>query len=245
MSETTGGQQSFRPPTGADLKPRLYHIATAFNPKVRLDRRAGYAFAISLCDYMEVEAVRIESHTWKFEQPLTGSRSRFAIDVTPDKFSIFVEFPQIQDEWFESKCLTLLRRFFETFKPQVLVQSAIQIAASISIGADARDYLAGRVLQFDPEKLAKFERPVHAIGLRLVFPPFERQVNKRRRVTTEWQVDLKVESLLEDPSQIYVEAQASWPKSEQWTESTVENIVGHLSDTKQFIQNNAIKFLSA
>lgn len=70
-----------------------------------------------------------------------------------------------------------------------------------------------------------FDRPVLGGGLRFVFPP-------RPNVENDPLFEVKIESLLRDPRQMYVETQAVWeqpqpPNSEPDPRAALEAVLGY------------------
>lgn len=86
------------------------------------------------------------------------------------------------------------------------------------------------------ESLAIFDRPVQGGGLRFVMP--ERPGEKDRK-----RVELKIESFIRDPKQIFVEVQFGWVDPVIATSVADFRIADRLKNLEGFIENKVHKFM--
>ncbi len=239
----TAGYRTNLPVEAARIEPRGYYLGLSFHPAVKLERKAGFEFAAALADYIDPKTVAIEDHQWVFSQPISGSpRSSLRIVVLANQVQIAADFPEASKEWFETRQVALLKTFGERFAPELILGSAAMIRGTLAIDGDARIFLARHVMNIGEKPLEPLGRPIHVIGLRLVFPPF-RVASDGGEQVTDWLVDVKAESLAEDPSKLYLEADAKWQKPMQWSEENLELVVGRQDEVSQYLAKNVADFL--
>jgi hypothetical protein len=109
----------------------------------------------------------------------------------------------------------------------------------VEVSGDARAFLGGSIMLMHPRKLTPMARPLHVLGVRLYFPPFEDEDDRQ----TDWGVDVKIESWIEDSEKLYVEADADWHETITWGDGTAEALASHISTVTDFIKDRVIKFL--
>jgi len=110
------------------------------------------------------------------------------------------------------------------------------IHGTIPINGDARTFLAQHVMSIDPDRVDRFGRPIHLVGLRFFFPPFRHKGKKGKAAVANWQVNVKAESLLEDPSKLYLEADADWSEPEDWSDEATANLVKQLGIVSSYLE---------
>lgn len=86
------------------------------------------------------------------------------------------------------------------------------------------------------ESLAIFDRPVQGGGLRLVMPERQNEKDPKR-------VELKIESFIRDPKQIFVEVQFGWQDPIVATSIADFRIADRLKNLEDFIENRVHKFM--
>lgn len=89
----------------------------------------------------------------------------------------------------------------------VLVELSIRTSLAVE-GGDATAYLMDRCLRLSHVALGKLQRPIHGLGLRLMIPV---QLASGQIPIPNAGADLKIETLLDDPSRLYVELVTKWP----------------------------------
>ena len=102
-----------------------------------------------------------------------------------------------------------------------------------SEGGDARVFLGQRCLRLD-DRLGPLGRPVHAVGLKMLLPPLPGPDKPN------WQAEIKIESLVEDVAQLYIEVDARWANPVQWDHNT---IIERVKTTHEFITTRIVDFL--
>lgn len=243
LMDDSAQQKTHRPVEGAKIAPRGYYLAVTFHPSIKLERKRGYEFAANLTDYVDPSNASVEQHKWTFSQPMDGSvNSKLYVAVTTNRIEISLDFPKNAKEWFEERQISILKRFAEQFKPGMILESAAMIRGTLEIDGDARTFLARNVMNIDEGPLRPFARPIHVIGLRLVFPPFEVKRENETRIT-DWLVEVKAESLSEDPSRLFLEADGRWHKPATWSDDNIIAAVRRQNDVSSFLEENVAEFL--
>jgi len=120
---------------------------------------------------------------------------------------------------------------------QILVRvvSGVQCVA-VSYEGDARVFLGETVLGGLTEKLIPYGRPAHCVGIRLFFPAF-----KGPSRTEKFPIEVKIESLVEDPTELFVEVTRTAQEPEHVTDQT--RLGDHLEAAKRFLIDHALGFL--
>lgn len=236
--------QTHRPEPDAKIDARGYSTSLRFHPEIKLDKKRGHQFAASLADYLNLEKNEFESHKWTFLEPLPGEpTSRFIVTVSPNSINLDMRFPNQVQEWVENRFGMVLTRFRETFKPEFLLQSEASVRGTLPIDGDARTFLAVHVMGMDAEKVTPFGRPLHLLGLRFFFPPFIKEAGDEESEVTDWTLEVRAESLMEDPSKLFLEAEATWIEGHRWDSKTVDVLTEHLGTVKRYLEQNVMGFL--
>lgn len=231
------------PVAGASIEPRGYYLGIAFHPPIRLERKKGYEFAAALADYLDPSNAMVEDHAWVFSQPIPGSaRSRFQVSVSQSQLKIDAEFPRQPKEWFEGRQMAILGKFVQLFVPTLILQSEAMVRGVLAIDGDARTFLAQRVMNIKGEHFSRFGRPIHMIGLTLAFPPFRFESSGEIKVEDSL-VEVKVESLVEDPSKLFLEAKAQWVQPVKCDDEHLSRVVGRQDQVSAYLQTKITEFL--
>lgn len=238
-----------RPADDAKVEPRGYVLRLQFHPPLKLDRKRGFQFAAGLTDIIDPENAQLQPNEWVFSQPLgTTAAGSLSMTITQTSLEFDIAFPSHQIQWFEDRYQLVLQAFEKEFKPKVLLGSSACYRGIMAVDGDARTFLAQKLMGFDPTKIGQLKRPVHLFGIRFFLPPFEAAPEKGKRgksQKTDWHVDVKAESLMEDPTKLYLEADAHWPTPEQWKGDIIEKIVGHLATVADYVRNDVVTFLKS
>lgn len=167
--------------------------------------------------------------------------------ITDQQLQIDALFPTYPQEPFEQRNAAVLERFGTWCRPNFIVHSAAMIRATVPIQGDARIFLAEKVMHLNAEEREIFRpvfgRPVHIVGMRLQFPPFQEENKNVSADSAGWTIDVKVESLAEDPKKLYLEAHGIWHQPVVWNEQNLEQAVQHLGMVKDFMNQQVIEFL--
>jgi hypothetical protein len=232
------------PAQGAKIDARGYALSVRFHPEIKLDRKRGHQFAAVLADYFNLEKNEFESHKWTFYEPLPGEESsRFIITVSPNFIEMDIRLPKTIKELAETRFVTVLSKFREIFKPKFLLQSEAIVRGTLPIDGDARTFLAEHVMGINPNRVDSFGRPLHLLGLRFFFPPFvKKKPEGDNPLVTDWHVNVRAESLIEDPSKLFLEAEATWIEAHPWEEDE-SALSDHLETAKKYLESNVMQFL--
>jgi len=247
---TQGAKEpTHRPADGAELEPRAYVLAATFHPAINLSK-GGYAFAAAIAEYFEARTVTLESNQWLLSQPLGASTDgMLQLLITPNTIQFDAALPTYRMDWIANRCQMVLQVFGDMFKPSLVLTSAAKVVGTMQIDGDAREFLVKHVTSLNPQRFTMLKRPIHAFGIRVFCPPYEK-VTKRKgkrdsKETVPWHVDVKAESLLDDPTKLYLEADAGWAGStpNPWNEPTIKEIVGHLKLVGDYLSKDVMEFL--
>jgi hypothetical protein len=256
-------EPSHRPPDGAEITPLVRALAVQFHPPIKLDKKKGLEFAPKLASAIDPREVSLEESRWLFSQPMgENTAGRFLIGVRESQLSIEAMFPAESEEMFENRARVILKEFSKLFTPEVMLGSSAMIRATLPVDGDARTFLARDITKLEPERLEPLGRPVHLLGIRLFMPPFqyEKRVSPTKPAssaskgkkkpsktvsTIDWMVDVKAESMIEDTSKLFLEADARWQPPQEWNDKVCEEIVQRLGIVSNFLKANFIKFLTS
>ena len=245
MSDAGDQKATNRPDSRAQVAPRGYYVAAGFHPRLHLNRKSGFEFAATLSDYIDPSNAELGETEWVYSQTIGSSpHSRLRVTVGPARIQIHGEFPSHSQEWFEERFGVVLQRFRERFKPELVLGSKAMVRGLLPVEGDARVFLAEHLMNIDARRVGPFARPIHLLGLRFSLPAY---VNRSREGATgaDWSVNVRVESLMEDPSQLFLEADADWPEPFSWEESTGTKLVERLQAVGDYLRKNVVAFLRA
>lgn len=230
------------PLEGVDLERRASHIAAEVHPRMVLDRKRGYEFAAELAEYIEPSSAKVGTERWLFTSAMEGSpNSRFEVSLSPTRIQIGVDFPTVTQEWVEARVREVLQRFEDFFQPKLLTGSAAMVRATLPIDGDAREFLAQHVMNIDMSRLNQFRRPVHMVGMKLLFPPYKTKDGKGGE---DWLLKVTAESLLDDPSRVYLEADARWSVAGEWNDRTIDTLVQHSVNIYDYMKGSVLGFIA-
>jgi hypothetical protein len=241
MSESR--EPTHLPVTDGALAVNGYHISLRFFPELKLERKAGLEFAASLSENISLESTNMEGGRWVFTEPLSGSPdSEFEIAISPGSITLDLNYPPTPlFEKLERRFELVLEKFQESFHPTMLLTKSASVSGIFPIDGDARAFIAGHLTAIDADRMDHLARPIHLVGLRFFMPPFSTKGKKE----TNWGVDVRAESLMEDPGKLYLEADAQWfePPTPWSNERTVEETVSCLKTVKSYLETKVIDFL--
>jgi hypothetical protein len=257
-------EPTHRPLPTAEISPLVRAVGVQFHPPIKLDKKKGLEFAPKLSSAIDPREVALEESRWMFSQPMgENTAGRFVVAVREAQLSIEATFPAESEEMFENRARVILNEFKKLFQPELMLASNALMRATLPVDGDARTFLAQYVTQLDPDRLAPLGRPVHLFGIRLFMPPFQFEQtanppknassagkgrkNKPQKTTVstvDWMVDVKAESMIEDTSKLFLEADARWEPPEEWDEDVSEKIVQRLGVVSGFLKKNFIPFLT-
>jgi len=100
--------------------------------------------------------------------------------------------------------------------------------------ADSRIFLGNIVCSLPDNKLKTFGRPIHGFGIRFVLLATKNEQNE---------YSIRVESLLKDTKQIFLENQARFIAPMQLQKKYLDSIENEINKTYEFLKNNVTGFL--
>lgn len=227
---------------GARVEPLGYFMAVSFHPNIRLDKKSAFNFAATLSDYIDTQNVQLESNQWT----LRSVKDTLEIVLTSRALQLHAANPVHKRGWYEARYMTVLKRLEELSKPELILESKAMIRGLLHIDGDARDFLGSHVMNMEPQRLEPMGRPLHVLGMRMFFPPYvvkEQEQASEGRIT-EWGVNVKLESWIEDTSKLFVEADASWPRPAKWGESSLDEVAGRLATLEDYLEKHIVPFLA-
>jgi hypothetical protein len=235
------------PAREADLELRGSYLGVKFHPAIALAPKRGLEFSTLLSERVDVTKVDVGSGTWVFSHPLPETpKGQFQIAVTAQRIQISATFPATTTppEWIETRQMEVLRRFESFFRPTLILSSAAMIRATLKIDGDARVFLANHVMHLDQSRLRLFNRPAHLVGMRLSFPPYKLKTDDAEK-SEDWLLDVKAESLVEDPTKLYLEADGRWQARDgmKWDEQAATKVTERLVTVSDYVRKNVVGFV--
>lgn len=218
------------------IKTRGLHVAVRFAPPAVLDKQHKQQFQIKCSEGFDWRRQEYSETGWFLTSPQADGdpRSHLKLTVHPDLVTFEDAFPTGPLDIFFDNLKLLLDSVASVFSPRVILGSgAIVRLTAQADGGDARVFLGQRCLHLD-DRLGPLGRPVHAVGLKMLLPPLP------GKDKPNWQAEVKVESLVEDVSQVYVEVDARWATPVQWDHGT---IVERVRIAHEFTTTEVIDFL--
>ncbi len=220
---------------------RSIRIAYVFPGQPRIERNDSMAFydrlsseGVALSQFSHDETALKLSDTRGGKPPDVfnvvvdhrGQNTRLLVyeDFPTDPLSLFLKQADVVWECFgqvwESKRLG--------GQPQ-LTEVKIRMTAAVE-GGDSREYLGDRILRIRHDGLQKLGRRVHGVGINLVIPIQVGDADADEIPLNGAQGNLRIESLLDDSSRLFLECRVTWPtmlqvsKGNQGTLSSVINV---------------------
>lgn len=238
----SAAQPTNLPSKGARVEPLGYFMAVSFHPKIRLDKKSAFNLAGTLSDYIDTHNVQLESNQWTFR----SVKDTLEIVLTSRALQLHAVKPVHKRGWYEGRYMTVLKRLEELSKPELILESKAMIRGLLQIDGDARNFLGFHVMNMHPQRLEPMGRPLHVLGIRMFFPPYlvNNQQQASQRQVTEWGVNVKLESWIEDTSKLFVEADASWPRPGRWGGSSLDEVAARLTTLEGFLDTHVVPFLA-
>jgi hypothetical protein len=199
------------------IKTRGLHAGVRFAPSAVLDKLHKQQFQHKCGEGFDWRRQEYQENVWLLAspQPEGDPRSQLKLSLQPDLVNFEDYFPTGPLDVFCDNLRLALTCVADVFSPRLILASGMVIRLTAqSEGNDARVYLGQRCLRLD-DRLGVLGRPVHAVGLKLLLPPLpgEDQPN--------WQAEIKIESLIEDVRQLFIEVDARWANPVAWDLNTV------------------------
>ncbi|MFO0974245.1 MAG: hypothetical protein U1A27_12520 [Phycisphaerae bacterium] len=220
------------------IKTRGYHVGLRFAPTATFDKAHRQSFQLKLSEGFDWRRQDFGEKAWVLLSPQAEGdpRSHTKLTLQPDTLNFEEFFPISPLDAFCDTLKLALEGTAAVFGPRVVLGSGAMIRLTTSVpGDDARVFLGNRCLHLD-DRLAVIGRPVHAVGLRLVLPPTAEMVSGG----APWQAEVRIESLVEDVRQLFVEVDTKWLAPCPWSPET---IVERLRAAHEFAVEKMLNFL--
>jgi len=233
------------PDENPTLDWKRYYSQLDFYPAIKLTRRDGLKFAEAISEYLELEDVQPGVSEWR----MAGGASCDGVNLQIAKHSIVLDAhdPANNLEWYEHRFSAVIREFGDMFSPHVALRRNAKAICLLDLpgNTDARAFLGGWVMLMEPHKLAPIERPLHVLGVRLFFPPFEEGDDEQAGECnkTDWSVNVRVESCINDSGKLFMEADADWGEPISWGDNLADEALDCLGVVTQFMSDKIVKFL--
>lgn len=203
------------------IKTRGLHAGVRFAPSAVLDKQHKQQFQIKSSEGFDWRRQEYLENSWQLLSPQAEGdpRSQLKLSLQPDVLNFEDFFPTGTLDVYCDNLKLALDCFAEVFGPRLILATGIVTRLTAqSEGDDARLFLGRRCLRLD-DRLSSLGRPVHAVGLKMLLPPLPGENNPN------WQAEVKVESLIEDVRQLFIEVDARWANPIQWDpEAAVDRV---------------------
>ena len=218
------------------VKTRGLHAGIRFAPHALLDKIHRQKFQAKANEGFDWQRHEYAEQVWRLgsPQPEGGRRSELKLTVQPDAMTFEDSFPSGPFEVFLDNLRLTMGVIHDVFRPQLMLASGavIRLTAESSTG-DSRTFLGNHCLRME-DRLAPLGRPVHGVGLKMLLPPLPGD-------GPNWQASMRVESLVEDVRQIFIEVDARWGNPAPWS---ADEIVSRVKTAYEFSVNQVIAFLA-
>ncbi|GMU35690.1 MAG: hypothetical protein HS101_18860 [Planctomycetia bacterium] len=194
------------------IKTRGLHVGVRFAPAAVLDKAHKQQFQIKASEGFDWRKQEYADNAWHLVSPQSQGdpRSQLKLSVSPDLLNFEDFFPIGPFDVYLDNLKLALETVASVFNPRLIVATGIIIRLTAqSAGDDARVFLGQRCLGLDA-RLSPLGRPVHAVGLKLLLPPLPGPDKPN------WQAEVKVETLIEDVRQLFIEVDARWAQPGPW-----------------------------
>lgn len=216
------------------LRPLFFGVLLAHPPVLHSDKKLRELFHRLGAVHEFSQYEQQTEGTAQFRRTWRGTNERLACAFQKDQVEVVHEFPSTDLQGFWLSARDILKESVASLAIPVFVvqQYLIRKIASPLAEADARLFLSQRVCSIEEKKLQVFGRPLHGVGLRFFFPaskdmPFEYNV--------------KVESLLNDPTQLFLENTAKFYAAQQTAD--LNPLKKNLEATEEFLSQTVVNFL--
>lgn len=218
------------------IKTRGLHTGVRFAPPAALDKQHKQQFQMKASEGFDWRRQEYAENIWSLASPQAEGdpRSQLKLSIQSDTVNFEDFFPTGSLDLFLDNLKLALECVASVFGPRLIIASgAIVRLTAQSDGNDARLFLGQRCLGLD-DRLGALRRPVHAVGLKLLLPPIPGPDHPN------WQAEVKVESLVEDVRQLFIEVDTRWAVPVPWDPQTV---VDRVKTAHQFATTQVVEML--
>ncbi len=199
------------------LKTRGLHVGVRFAPAIAMDKAQKQTFQAKANAGFDWQRQEFGANAWRLTSPQSDGdrRSLLKLTVQRDAFNFEDSFPTAPLDVFCDNVRLAMDVMSDVFDPKLMLASGVVVRMTVQSDMDdARVFLGRHCLKLD-ERLAPLGRPVHGLGLSLLLPPLpgEGQPN--------WQASLKIETLIEDVRQLFIEVDARWGVPANWDPAVI------------------------
>jgi len=219
------------------IKTRGLHVGVRFAPPAVLDKQRKQQFQLKTSEGFDWRRQEYVENGWYLVSPQAEGdpRSQLKLSLQPEIVNFEDFFPTATLDVFCDNLRLCLGCIAEVFNPRLMLATGIVIRLTAqSQGNDARVFLGQRCLRLE-DRLSPLGRPVHAVGFKLLLPPLAGENNPN------WQAEVKVESLVEDVRQLFIEVDARWPAPAAWD---LDVLVERIRVTHSFMNHQVVAMLN-
>lgn len=219
------------------LKTRGLHVGVRFAPSAVLDKHTRQRFQARASQGFDWTRHEYSEGVWRLASPQSEGdpRSHLKLTIQPDTVNFEDFFPVAPFDIFVDSTRLALEMVADVFGVKIMLGSGMVVRLTTEVtGGDARVFLGHRALGLE-RRLAPLGRPVHAVGLKLLLPPVPQQGE------LPWQAEVKIESLVEDVRQLFVEVDAKWGTPVAWS---LDEIIRRVRVANDYAKNEVLKFLA-
>jgi len=211
-------------------------------PPVSLDPMSQKDFQRAVEDRcVEVNYVQRATEGVEFGRRYPNSRELLRVVARPQKLSI--------EQWFRPELSLTIKEMDEivkaaqdTLKPRVLAGIRVRVCKQAGApGGDARVFLADQVLQIPQERKSSFGRPIHMVGIKFFMPPYQVVAGPASGAQAADGVEVRIESLNEDISEIFLECNHYFPAPDEL--SAMTSLRSFVDKTDDFLEQQVAQFL--
>jgi hypothetical protein len=218
------------------IKTRGRHVSIRFAPPAIFDKLHKQQFQAKSSEGFDWRRQEYAEQMWQLMTPRAEGepRSQLKLSLRPDLLSFEDFFPIDPMELYTDNLRLAMESVSTVFSPAVMIGIGVVVRYTAEAdGGDARLFLGNRCLRLD-DRLGALNRPLHAVGLKLLMPPIPGEGKPN------WQAELKIESLIEDVRQLYIEVDARWGEPCPWK---ADAVVERLNIANDFGTGQVIKLL--
>jgi hypothetical protein len=219
------------------VKTRGIHVGIRFAPQAQLDKQHRQQFQTKANEGFDWQRHEYSPTGWRLSspQPENDRRSELKLTIQPDAMAFEDQFPAGPIDVFQDNLSLAMRVIEDVFKPQLMLGGTgclIRLTAQAATG-DSRLFLGRHCMRMD-DRLKPLGRPVFGVGIKMLLPAVQGEGQPN------WQATVRVESLMEDPKQLFIEVDARWGNPTQWS---ADEMTSRLRTVYEFSTTQVVSFL--